>query len=165
MSNSDTTYNDMSTYSGKQAAKIVGITYRQLDYWARTDFVKPSVVSAAGSGSRRQYNYEDLLRLKVAKALLDSGIRLEKVREVFRNVKSFGADVKDANLIIEGEEVFVYDRDQLVSAFDSRQLGMFTVMSVQNVQGKLDASILDLTNNSKVEDLRVVPQSSHQLSL
>ncbi|MBA3289161.1 MAG: MerR family transcriptional regulator, partial [Acidimicrobiia bacterium] len=64
-------------YSGTRAAKIVGITYRQLDYWARTDLLRPSLTEASGSGSRRRYSYRDLLELRVIKTLLDAGIRLE----------------------------------------------------------------------------------------
>ncbi len=71
-------------FSGKRTAEIVGITYRQLDYWARTDLIKPSMADANGSGSRRQYSYRDLLELKVIKSLLDAGIRLEQVRRCFR---------------------------------------------------------------------------------
>ena len=70
-------------FSGTQTAKIVGITYRQLDYWARTDLLRPSLAEATGSGSRRRYSYRDLLELRVIKTLLDAGIRLESVREVF----------------------------------------------------------------------------------
>ena len=140
MSNSET------TYSGKTAASIVGITYRQLDYWARTDLVTPSV-EAAGSGSRRQYSYEDLLRLKVVKELLGTGIKLEKIRDIFNNVEGFGADIKDANLIIEGEDVLVYDKEQLVSAVNAGQLGLFTVMTVQAVHDKVNASISELKAN------------------
>ena len=66
-------------FSGKRTAEIVDITYRQLDYWARTDLVKPSLAQAKGSGSRREYSYRDLLELKVIKSLLDAGIRLEQV--------------------------------------------------------------------------------------
>ena len=66
-------------YSGTRAAKVVGITYRQLDYWARrTSCDRRS--SNAGSGSRRSYSYRDLLELRVIKTLLDAGIRLESVR-------------------------------------------------------------------------------------
>jgi DNA-binding transcriptional MerR regulator len=65
-------------FSGKRTAEIVDITYRQLDYWARTDLVRPSMAEAAGSGSRRLYSYRDLLELKVIKALLDAGIRLSR---------------------------------------------------------------------------------------
>mgnify|MGYP000101842725 FL=1 len=64
-------------FSGRRTAEIVGITYRQLDYWARTDLVRPSLTDASGSGSRRQYSYRDLLELKVIKSLLDAGIKLK----------------------------------------------------------------------------------------
>ena len=71
------------TFSGKSAADIVGITYRQLDYWARTNLIRPTAADATGSGSRRRYTYKDLLELKVVKRLLDSGIKLTSVRDVF----------------------------------------------------------------------------------
>jgi len=74
---------DEGGYSGARTAEIVGISYRQLDYWARTDLVRPSVEDAKGSGSRRRYSYTDLLELRVIKSLLDSGLKLESVREVF----------------------------------------------------------------------------------
>ena len=91
-------------YSGKKAAEIVGITYRQLDYWARTDLVRPSLADADGSGSRRRYSYRDLLELKVIKSLLDAGIRLEPVREVFDYLRdNLGEDAASANLVIGGE--------------------------------------------------------------
>ena len=84
-------------FSGKKAAEIVGITYRQLDYWARTDLVRPSVTDATGSGSRRLYSYRDLLELKVIKSLLDNGIRLESVREVFEYLRTqLGEDIASA---------------------------------------------------------------------
>ena len=90
-------------YSGKRTAEIVGISYRQLDYWARTDLLRPSLSDATGSGSRRRYSYRDLLELKVIKSLLDSGIKLEQVRNVFSYVKErLGEDVTTANLVIQG---------------------------------------------------------------
>ncbi|MEY3925102.1 MAG: hypothetical protein RIQ63_453 [Actinomycetota bacterium] len=75
-------------FSGTQAAKIVGISYRQLDYWARTDLIRPTAADASGSGSRRIYSYRDLLELRVIKNLLDAGIRLESVREVFAYLRN-----------------------------------------------------------------------------
>ena len=84
-------------YSGKRTAEIVGITYRHLDYWARTDLVKPSASPAAGSGSRRAYSYSDLLELKVVKTLLDAGLRFESVRDVFSFLKEqLGEEVTSA---------------------------------------------------------------------
>ena len=78
----DLTAHTSQGYSAKLTADVVGITYRQLDYWARTDLVVPSLAKATGSGSRRQYSYSNLLELKVIKRLLDSGIKLEKVRSI-----------------------------------------------------------------------------------
>src|SRR6187402_3738532 len=75
-------------YSGTQTAKVVGISYRQLDYWARTDLIRPSLTDAAGSGSRRRYSYSDLLELRVIKTLLDAGIKLESVRDVFEYMRA-----------------------------------------------------------------------------
>ena len=65
----------MSTdgFSGREAADIVGITYRQLDYWARTDLIRPALADANGSGSRRRYSYQNLVELKMIKTLLDAG--------------------------------------------------------------------------------------------
>lgn len=60
---------DTDGFSGTRTAEIVGITYRQLDYWARTDLVRPSLSDAKGSGSRRLYSYRDLLELKIIKQL------------------------------------------------------------------------------------------------
>ena len=98
-------------YSGKRAAEIVGITYRQLDYWARTDLVRPSLADATGSGSRRRYSYRDLLELKVIKTLLDAGIKLESVREVFDYLRAhLGDDIAAANLVISGTSVVLVRR-------------------------------------------------------
>ena len=68
-------------YSGPEVCRVVGITYRQLDYWARTDLVRPSLADARGSGTQRRYSYRDLVRLKVVKSLLDAGVKLQTARE------------------------------------------------------------------------------------
>src|SRR5689334_10840520 len=100
-------------YSGQRTAEIVGITYRQLDYWARTDLVRPSLVDAAGSGSRRRYSYRDLLELRVIKSLLDAGIRLETVRDVFTYLRdNLGEDITTANLVIQGNRTVLIRRDE-----------------------------------------------------
>src|SRR3954463_16200796 len=93
-------------FSGTKTATIVGITYRQLDYWARTDLVRPSLADAKGSGSRRRDSYRDLLELKVIKSLIDAGIRLESVRDVFAYLRDhLGDDVASAHLVINGSSV------------------------------------------------------------
>ena len=93
----------MESFTGKHAANIVGITYRQLDYWARTNLIRPSVIDAAGCGSRRVYNYQDLLELKVVKMLLDAGIRLASVRDVFNYMRDhLDSDIVSAHIVISG---------------------------------------------------------------
>ena len=103
-------------FSGRQAAEIVGITYRQLDYWARTDLIRPSLADATGSGSRRSYSYRDLLELKVVKNLLDAGIKLESVRDAFAYLRNhLDEDVTTANLVINGRgSVVVSTGEELV---------------------------------------------------
>jgi DNA-binding transcriptional MerR regulator len=80
---------------------IVGITYRQLDYWARTGLLHPSITQARGSGSQRVYSYADLLQLKVIKRLLDSGVSLQAARRAIECLRSSGDDIGSANLVID----------------------------------------------------------------
>ncbi|CAN5778743.1 hypothetical protein BH10ACT1_BH10ACT1_09290 [soil metagenome] len=133
-------------YSGKKAAEIVGITYRQLDYWARTDLVRPSVTDAAGSGSRRQYSYRDLLELKVIKSLLDAGIKLESVRSVFEYLREqLGADIASAQLVISGgTAILVRDDHELVDVLKQGQFVMSGVLSLGGVQREVDDALVEL---------------------
>src|SRR5919198_4997107 len=73
-------------YRGPAACQIAGITYRQLDYWARTSLVAPSIRSAAGSGSQRLYSFKDILVLKVVKRLLDTGVSLQNIRSAVQHL-------------------------------------------------------------------------------
>ena len=131
-------------HSGTRAAQIVGITYRQLDYWARTDLVRPSIADASGSGSRRQYSYRDLLELRMIKNLLDAGIRLETVRDVFANVRSYvGEDIVSANLVISGSTVVLCDGDELVDVVRRGQ-GVLNVLPLAAVKQEVDAAIHEL---------------------
>lgn len=132
-------------FSGRKAAEVVGISYRQLDYWARTDLVRPSLAEAQGSGSRRRYSYRDLLELKVIKQLLDAGIKLESVREVFAYLREhLGEDVTSANLVINGRSsVVVANGDELVDVLRQGQ-GVFNVLALGGVKSDLDAAIVQL---------------------
>jgi DNA-binding transcriptional MerR regulator len=133
------------SYSGAKAAEIVGITYRQLDYWARTDLVRPSVTDATGSGSRRRYSYRDLLELRVIKSLLDAGIRLELVREVFSYLReNLGEDVVAANLVIQGNQaVLVREGGELIDLVRQGQ-GVLNILPLGKVVTDLDARIYEL---------------------
>ncbi|HEY2814833.1 MAG TPA: MerR family transcriptional regulator [Acidimicrobiales bacterium] len=132
-------------FSGTRTAEIVGITYRQLDYWARTDLVRPSMADAKGSGSRRQYSYQDLLELKIIKQLLDAGIKLETVRDVFSNLRQHvGHDITSANIVIDGSSaVLARDDGELVDLVRTGQ-GVLNVLSLGRVAREVDASISEL---------------------
>ena len=132
-------------FSGKQAAEIVGITYRQLDYWARTDLVRPSLIDAAGSGSRRAYTYRDLLELKVIKNLLDAGIKLESVRTVFEYLReNLGEDVARVNLVISGNRsVLVQDGEDIIDLVRRGQ-GVLNILPLGGVKDEVDNAIVEL---------------------
>src|SRR4051812_7545307 len=131
-------------YSGTKTAQIVGITYRQLDYWARTDLVRPSLADASGSGSRRRYSYRDLLELRMIKNLLDAGIRLEVVCDVFNNVRAYvGADITSANLVISGTNVVLCNGEELVDAVRRGQ-GVLNVLPLANVKTEIDEAVIAL---------------------
>jgi len=132
-------------FSGTRTAEIVGITYRQLDYWARTDLVRPSMADAKGSGTRRKYSYRDLLELKIIKQLLDAGIKLETVRDVFSNLRQHvGQDITSANIVIDGATaVLARDDGELVDLVRTGQ-GVLNVLSLGRVAKEVDASISEL---------------------
>ncbi len=143
-------------FSGKQAAEVVGITYRQLDYWARTDLVRPALADAAGSGSRRLYSYRNLLELKAIKTLLDAGIRLESVREVFRYLRdNLGEDVTSVNLVISGKgSVLVRSGEEIVDLLRQGQ-GVLNILPLAGVQDEVKAKIVELYPARAAEGARV----------
>jgi len=135
---------DSTGFSGRRAAEIVGITYRQLDYWARTDLIRPSLADAAGSGSRRSYSYRDLLELKVVKNLLDAGIKLESVREAFTYLREhLGEDVASVNLVISGHRsVLVRTGEEIVDLLREGQ-GVLNILPLGGVKDEVDAAIVE----------------------
>ena len=132
---------DGTGYSGTRAAKIVGISYRQLDYWARTGLIEPSLAAAAGSGSRRAYTYRDLLELRVIKSLLDAGIKLESVRLVFEYLRTHAeTDIAAAHLLITGSDVVLCAGDELIDVMRSRGQGVLNLsLDIAAVKSDLDA--------------------------
>src|SRR4051794_29579082 len=131
-------------YSGTKTAQIVGITYRQLDYWARTDLVRPSLADASGSGSRRSYSYRDLLELRVIKNLLDAGIKLESVRQVFEYLRrELNRDIASAHIVISGNQAVLCDGDELVDVVRRGQ-GVLNVLPLASVKLELDGRLFEL---------------------
>ena len=94
-------------YRGPTACAAAGITYRQLDYWARTDLVVPSIRSASGSGSQRLYSFKDILVLKVVKRLLDTGVSLQNIRTAVDALRARGVeDLARITLLSDGTTVY-----------------------------------------------------------
>ena len=142
-------------FSGTKAATIVGITYRQLDYWARTDLIRPSLADASGSGSRRLYSYRDLLELRVIKSLLDAGIKLESVRTAFEYLRTHvDTDIASAHLVISGNDVILCDGDQLIDVMRKGGQGVLNVLAIGGVKSDLDSTIVELSDASKSASAR-----------
>jgi DNA-binding transcriptional MerR regulator len=132
-------------FSGKQAADIVGITYRQLDYWARTDLIRPALAEAQGSGTRRRYSYTNLLELRAVKSLIDAGIKLESVREVFRYLREhLGGDIASVNLVISGKNSVLVQTDGELIDLLKRGQGVLNILPLAGVKGEVDAQIVAL---------------------
>lgn len=130
-------------YRGPQVCKVVGITYRQLDYWARTDLLKPSISDARGSGTQRVYSYTDLLKLKVIKQLLDEGMSLQKARQALKALEEKG-DVSSASLVLNGaNSLLAFDEGQLLDVLRGGQ-GVLNIVPLAGVVEELDAAIHQL---------------------
>jgi DNA-binding transcriptional MerR regulator len=131
-------------YRGPQVCSIVGITYRQLDYWARTDLLRPSISQAKGSGSQRRYSYLDLVHLKVIKRLLDAGISLQQARRAIDCLHSTGEELATANLVIEeGRSVLARSGEEIVDLLRGGQ-GVLNVVALAPVVSELSVSITEL---------------------
>jgi DNA-binding transcriptional MerR regulator len=103
-------------YRGPTACSAAGITYRQLDYWARTGLVEPSIRAAQGSGSQRLYSFTDILVLKVVKRLLDTGVSLQQIRTAVSHLRDRGVqDLAQITLMSDGVSVYeCRSRDEVV---------------------------------------------------
>ncbi len=132
-------------YRGPQVCRIVGISYRQLDYWARTDLLTPSLAEAAGSGTQRRYSYRDLVALKVIKSLLDAGIALKTARVAIDYLRDrLGGDLATASLVLDGSRsVLALTGDDIVDLVRHGQ-GVLNIVPLGPVVAELDASIHDL---------------------
>ena len=132
-------------YRGPQVCRIVGISYRQLDYWARTDLLTPSLAEAAGSGAQRRYSYRALVAMKVIKSLLDAGIALKTARVAIDYLRDrLGGDLATASLVLDGSRsVLALTGDDIVDLVRHGQ-GVLNIVPLGPVVAELDASIHDL---------------------
>ncbi|MBX3195909.1 MAG: MerR family transcriptional regulator [Microbacteriaceae bacterium] len=139
---------DRSGYRGTVAARAAGISYRQLDYWARTQLVEPTVRGAAGSGSQRLYGFRDILVLKLVKRLLDTGISLQQIRVAVEQLRESGIyDLAQTTLMSDGASVYLCTSDEQVIDLVSRGQGVFGI-AVGKVLREVESSLVELDATS-----------------
>jgi DNA-binding transcriptional MerR regulator len=129
-------------YRGPQVCKIVGITYRQLDYWARTELVRPSVMDANGSGTQRLYSYRDLVELKVIKQMLDAGISLQSARKAVESLRGFDEDLASVRIVLQGPNVVLAQSDeQVMDLLRGGQGVLSMVLELQPLQNTITEAV------------------------
>jgi DNA-binding transcriptional MerR regulator len=140
-------------YRGPTACDAAGITYRQLDYWARTGLVEPSVRAATGSGSQRLYGFRDILVLKVVKRLLDTGISLQQIRAAVIHLRDRGsADLAEVTLMSDGVSVYeCTSPDEVVDLLQGGQ-GVFGI-ALGRVWQEVEGTLAELPGESAATDL------------
>ncbi|TDQ53385.1 MerR family transcriptional regulator [Actinorugispora endophytica] len=140
-------------YRGPAACAAAGITYRQLDYWARTKLVEPSVgVSAEKGDAQRLYSFRDILVLKVVKRLLDTGISLQQIRTAVDHLRRRGtADLAQITLMSDGVSVYeCTSPDEVVDLLQGGQ-GVFGI-ALGRVWRELEGSLGELRGEALSED-------------
>lgn len=136
--------NEEMGYRGPIACSAAGITYRQLDYWARTKLVEPSLRNASGSGSARLYSFRDILVLKVVKRLLDTGVSLQQIRAAIEHLRERGVDdLAQITLMSDGASVYeCTSTDEVIDLVQGGQ-GVFGI-AVGRVWREVEGSLAEL---------------------
>lgn len=135
-------------FNSKTVSKITGLSFRQIDYWDRTHFIKPSVSEASGYGSVRLYSFNDLIQLKVAKTLMDKGISLQKIRKAItylkKNIPEIEKPLSELRFLTDGDTVFVLTKDKkkIIDALKSGQL-VFSI-AIGEIVESLKGKVVDL---------------------
>ena len=159
----DSVPDELIGYRGPSACQIAGISYRQLDYWARTSLVVPSIRSAAGSGSQRLYSFKDILVLKIVKRLLDTGISLHNIRVAVDHLRQLG--VEDlANITLFSDGTTVYDfttAEEVVDLLRGGQ-GVFGI-AVSGTMRELTGAIADFPGE-RADGAESIPSPEDELA-
>ncbi len=149
-------------YRAPQVCNLVGITYRQLDYWARTGLITPSLQRATGSGSQRLYTFGDIVQLKVVKRLLDAGMSLKKIRkamDILREELASSSPLSDVTLLSDGKTIYAaHSPSEVVDVFRGGQ-GVFGI-AVGPVQEELVGEIHRLFPDREIPGEREVTSST-----
>ncbi len=150
-------------YRGATACSAAGITYRQLDYWARTFLVEPSVRTASGSGTQRLYGFRDILVLKIVKRLLDAGVSLQNIRTAVDHLRTRGVtDLETITLMSDGASIYeCTSADEIIDLLAGGQ-GVFGI-AVGKVWHEVEGSLLML--QGEINGQIVSGQDNDELSL
>jgi len=140
-------------FRGPTACSAAGITYRQLDYWARTGLVDPTVRSATGSGTQRLYSFKDILLLKIIKRLLDAGVSLQQIRVAIDHLRERGTDdLTDVTLMSDGASVYeCRSADEVIDLLQGGQ-GVFGI-AIGGVWKEIEGSLHSLPSERAVSDV------------
>ncbi|MDO4254860.1 MAG: MerR family transcriptional regulator [Kocuria sp.] len=153
---------DTVGYRGVTACKVTGITYRQLDYWARTELVEPTVRTAKGSGSQRLYSFRDIVVLKIVKRLLDTGVSLQQIRSAVIALRARGIeDLAQLTLMSDGASVYECTSQQEVIDLVQGGQGVFGI-AVGRVWREVEGSLASLPEVNG--DLETVEYPGDELS-
>ena len=138
-------------FRGPTACSAAGITYRQLDYWARTGLVEPTVRSATGSGTQRLYSFKDILLLKIIKRLLDAGVSLQQIRIAIDHLRIRGTDdLTQVTLMSDGASVYeCRSADEVIDLLQGGQ-GVFGI-AIGGVWKEIEGSLHELPSERAVE--------------
>ena len=142
-------------FNTRTIAKILGLSIRQIDYWDRTHFVKPSVSEASGYGSVRLYSFTDLIQLKVAKTLIDKGISLQKIRKAInylrKNMPEAKKPLSELRFLTDGETIFVITRNKKV-IIDTLKSGQLVLsVALGKIVEDLEGEVITLQRERKYE--------------
>jgi DNA-binding transcriptional MerR regulator len=155
-------------YRGPTACAAAGITYRQLDYWARTGLVEPTVRSAAGSGTQRLYSFRDILVLKVVKRLLDTGVSLQNIRTAVDALRQRGVDdLSKITMLSDGSTVYeLTTADEVVDLLQGGQAVFAIALGrvVHDVEGSLANLPSERTDGEEAAPAQSAPSGSDELS-
>jgi len=127
-------------YRVPDVVRIVGISYRQLDYWARTGLVRPSVRDAQGSGSQRLYSFQDLALLKLIKRMLDSGVGLQQIRKAWGTLRELKEPPLGSTLVSDGSRIYAVDSPGAVVDLLAKGQGVFAI-ALDKVWTDLEGSL------------------------
>jgi DNA-binding transcriptional MerR regulator len=149
-------------FRGPIACNAAGITYRQLDYWARTGLVVPEVRGASGSGTQRLYSFRDILILKVIKRLIDAGISLQQIRTAIEHLRARGVeDLTQVTLMSDGVSVFECTSDDEVIDLLRGGQGVFGI-ALGGVWRSIEGTLADLP--AERAEAEPVPHANDELS-